>query len=177
MKRLVLVITTVLVLISSRAFAQSNPNEEQQNQLVENLAEKLYGLAEAQLNAIQSIIEDQSYYNYQEPTLTPGEEIIPNGDISMPDGVHVVYCRHLNDFCIIEIEQGSIEVTHDGEVLYQGWIVDKHCVGLDDGFMYLKITFLNGTYYEKLYINYLVEDTDSEEIVRTYSGQPVYYMK
>lgn len=184
MKRLVLVITTVLILISG-AFAQSNPNlnlnpnEDQQSQLAENLAERLHGLTEAQLKAVQSVLEDPSYYTYQEPTLTPGEEVILSGGISMPDGVYGIYVKHLNDFCVIEIEQGSIKISTPGrEVLYQGWIVDKHCVGLDDGYMYLKITFLNGTYYEKLYINYLLEDTDSEtgveKIARTYNGEPIY---
>lgn len=181
MKRMFLVVTLLIAFVGS-SFAQSNPNpnEDQQSQLAENLAERLYSLAEAQLKAVQSVLEDPSYYTYQEPTLTPGEEIIPNGGISMPDGVYAIYVKHLNDFCVIEVEQGSIKISTPGrEVLYQGWIVDKHCVGLDDGYMYLKITFLNGTYYEKLYINYL-EDTDSEtgveKIARTYNGEPIYYM-
>lgn len=183
MKRLVFIITTVLVLISG-AFAQSNPNpnpnpnEEQQNQLVENLAEKLYGLAEAQLNAIQSIIEDPSYYTYQKPTLTPGERKVNNG-ISMSDGVHAIYCRHLDEFCFLTIEQGSIEmVTPNDEVVYQGWIVDKYCVELDDGSRYLKITFLNGTYYEDIYISYYINadpETGAKKVAKYY-GKPVYYM-
>lgn len=182
MKRLVLVITTVLVLISNRAFAQSNPNpnEEQQNKLIENLTEKLYGLAEAQLNAIQSIIEDPSYYTYQEPTLTPGEKIIPNGGIPMSDGVYDILVEHLRVWCSIEVKQGSIKITTpDDEVIYQGWIVDKHCVQLDDGFMYLKITFLNGTYYESIYLDYGIEtdpDTGATEIALV-DGKPVYCMK
>lgn len=182
MKRMFLVVTLLIAFVGS-SFAQANPNpnpnpnEDQQSQLAENLAERLHGLTEAQLKAVQSVLEDPSYYTYQEPTLTPGEEVILSGGISMPDGVYAIYVKHLNDFCVIEIEQGSIKISTPGrEPLYQGWIVDKHCVGLDDGYMYLKITFLNGTYYEKLYINYLVENTDSEEIVRTYNGEPVYYM-
>lgn len=186
MKRMFLVVTLLIAFVGS-SFAQANlnpnpnPNEDQQSQLAENLAERLHGLTEAQLKAVQSVLEDPSYYTYQEPTLTPGEEVILSGGISMPDGVYAIYVKHLNDFCVIEIEQGSIKISTPGrEPLYQGWIVDKHCVGLDDGYMYLKITFLNGTYYEKLYINYLLEDTDSEtgveKIARTYNGEPIYLM-
>ena len=182
MKRLV-VILTILILISSGAFAQNqnpnpNPNEEQQSQLAENLAERLYSLTEAQLKAVQSLIEDPSYYTYQKPTLTPGERKV-NGGVSMSDGVHAIYCRHLDKFCFLTIEQGSIEmVTSNDEVPYSGWIIDKYCVELDDGSRYLKITFLNGTYYESIYVTYYINtdpNTGANQIAK-YNGQPVYYI-
>ena len=187
MKRLVLVITAVLVLISgSGAFAQvqsdQNQIEDQRNPEVENLAKKLLALAEAQLKAVQSLIEDPSYYTYQEPTLTPGEEVIPNGGISIADGTTTLYCEHLDDFYTIEIEQSSIKIVHfnnKDEVLYQGWIVDKHCVKLNNGSVYLKITFLNGTYYESIYMKYYTSidpDTGVKQINRTLDGRPIYYM-